>query len=110
MSRDPIVIQVAMAQGVNIVIGKNSNGRTVGVETLLMVHYSVDGILSSALSHRAAPAGPPGAVPGDDRPAFDSPRRHRLGRDAVVVHYHGRLRLRVLDAVQRTGLLLLLPS
>lgn len=109
--RDTVVVEGALGQRVHVLIGQVAGhvpGR-VRVQALLMVHDPVHGILSPRrrLPRRRLPppARPPRPVPRDHRPPLHPPGRHRFRRHPVVVDR--RLRLRVLDAVQRPRLLLL---
>lgn len=100
-----IVVEGTLGQRVHVLIGEIAHGRCVGIETLLMVHDPVHGILSAWLSHRTPSAGSPRPVARDYRSSFHSARRHRLRGYALVVNR--RLRLRILDAVQGPWLLFL---
>lgn len=110
--RDPVVVEcpVTLRQRAHVLIRQAADAGTrtrVGVQVLLVVHDAVHRVLASGLAHRAASrAGASRAVPRDDGTSLHPTRRHRLRRHAAVV-LDRRLRLGVLDAVQRPRLLLL---
>lgn len=106
MSRYPVVVEGPVGQR-----ALADQRRGVRVQALLLVHYPVDRVLHAArLPHRAMAdraIRASRAVARYHRASLDPPGRHRLGRNTVVLDHRG-LRLRVLDAVQRPQLLLLL--
>lgn len=100
-----IVVERTLGQRVHVLIGEIAYGRCIGIETFLMVHNPVHGILSAWLSHRTPSAGSPRPVARDHRSSLHSARRHRLRRYALVVNRG--FWLRILDAVQGPWLLFL---
>lgn len=109
--RDPVVVEraIPLRQRAHVLIrqGADAARARVGVQVLLMVHDAVHRVLATGLTYRAAPrARTSRAVTRDHGTSLHPARRHRLRRHAAVI-LDRRLRLRVLDAVQRPRLLLL---
>lgn len=103
--RDAVVVEGALGQRVHVLVGQVAGTGRVRVQALLMIHDPVHGVLPARLPHRTPPARPSRPVTRDHGPPLHPPGRHRFRGHAVVVDR--RLRLRVLDTVQRPRLLLL---